>query len=112
MEQIIIHQADGTVRPLIDRLNPTNIASAKQKREINNADTVSMSIQSTNPQVFNIGDWISVFGRVYRLNRLPKVKRMVNLVTHTTLNLKASNMTFCGRCTTLILTPPTTPSRM
>ena len=75
MEQIIIHQADGTVRPLIDRLNPTNIASAKQKREINNADTVSMSIQSTNPQVFNIGDWISVFGRVYRLNRLPKVKK-------------------------------------
>lgn len=75
MEQIIIHCADGTARPLCNRAMATTITSAKQTREINNGDTVSMTITSTNPQTFNIGDWIEVFGRIYKLNRLPKVKK-------------------------------------
>ena len=75
MEQIIIHQVNGDVRPLCERPSVTTISSAKQNREINNGDTVNITITSTLPQKFFIGDWVNVFGRIYRLNRLPKVKK-------------------------------------
>lgn len=76
MEQIIITKKDGTRAPIVTRGDVTAITQATQKWNINGDDTISLSVTSVNARAFDVGDRIRVFGRTYRLNRLPKVQKV------------------------------------
>lgn len=75
MEQIIITKPDGSLVPLANKRTATKIKSAKQNWALLANDTVSINIESPFPQKYDIGDRITAFGRLYKLNRLPKVKK-------------------------------------
>lgn len=75
MEQIIITKPDGSTYPLASKRTATEIKSAKQSWALLADDVVSISIESPFPQTYGIGDHFTVFGRAYKLNRLPKVKK-------------------------------------
>lgn len=72
---LIITKVNGERVPLQSRRTVTRIVSGKQTWALNAEDTLSITVESPFPQQYNIGDSISVFGRDYKLNRLPKVKR-------------------------------------
>ncbi len=72
---IIITQPNGNRVPMQNRRTATGITSAKQNWGLNAEDTVDITIESPFPQKYNIGDSITVFGRDYKLNRLPSVKK-------------------------------------
>lgn len=72
---IIITQPNGNRAPMQNRSTATGITSAKQNWGLNAEDTVDITIESPFPQTYNIGDKITVFGRDYKLNRLPSVKK-------------------------------------
>lgn len=72
---IIITQPNGNRVPMQNRRTATGITSAKQNWGLNAEDTVDITIESPFPQTYNIGDKITVFGRDYKLNRLPLVKK-------------------------------------
>ncbi|OQA66925.1 MAG: hypothetical protein BWY38_01635 [Ignavibacteria bacterium ADurb.Bin266] len=76
MEQIIVTKLNGTTYPLASKHSATVIKSAVQTMELLGNDCVNINIESPSPQSYNIGDKITVFGRVYKLNRLPKVKKI------------------------------------
>lgn len=75
MEQIIVTRLNGTTYPLASRHTATAIKSAKQTWELLGSDVVNVEIESPYPQVYSIGDKITIFGRVYKLNRMPKAKK-------------------------------------
>ena len=75
MEQIIVTKPDGSKYPLAIRRTATTITQAKQNWALLADDTVSISLESPFPQKYGIGDWILVFGRVYKLNRLPQATK-------------------------------------
>lgn len=72
---IIITQPNGNRVPMQNRRTATGITSAKQNWGLNAEDTVDITIESPFPQTYNIGDKITAFGRDYKLNRLPSVKK-------------------------------------
>lgn len=72
---IIITKPDGSRVPIESWRTATGITSAKQNWELNAEDTVTITVVSPFPQAYGIGDKITVFGRDYKLNRLPKVKK-------------------------------------
>ena len=72
---IYIHKADGSLVPIANRRTATDISSASQNWSLNAEDTVSITVVSPFPQTYDIGDKITIFGRDYKLNRLPKVKK-------------------------------------
>lgn len=72
---IIITQPNGNRVSMQNRRTATGITSAKQNWGLNAEDTVDITIESPFPQTYNIGDKITVFGRDYKLNRLPSVKK-------------------------------------
>lgn len=75
MTGIIITKTDGNRVPIEDRRTATGVSSAKQKWALNAEDTVAISVVSPFPQSYDIGDRITVFGRDYKLNQLPRVKK-------------------------------------
>lgn len=75
LTNIIITKADGSRVPIANRRTATDISSAKQKWALNAEDTVPLTVVSPFPQTFGIGDKITIFGRDYKLNRLPKAKK-------------------------------------
>ena len=52
-----------------------SIKEAKQKWGLLGDDVVNITMESRSPQSYEIGDSISVFGRLYKLNQLPKVQK-------------------------------------
>lgn len=72
---IIITQPNGNRVPMQNRRTATGITSAKQNWGLNAEDTVDITIESPFSQTYNIGDKITVFGRDYKLHRLPSVKK-------------------------------------
>lgn len=72
---LIIRKADGSLVPIQNRRTATRVTSGKQNWALNAEDTLNITVESPFPQKYNIGDVITVFGRDYKLNRLPKVKR-------------------------------------
>ena len=72
---IIITQPNGNRVPMQNRRMATGIVSARQNWALNAEDTVDITIESPFPQTYNIGDRITIFGRDYKLNRLPSVKK-------------------------------------
>lgn len=75
LKNIIITKANGNRVPMQNRRTATGITSAKQNWGLNAEDTVDITVESPFPQTYNIGDKITVFGRDYKLNRLPSVKK-------------------------------------
>lgn len=72
---IIITKPNGDRVPMESRRTATSITAAKQTWALNAEDTIAITAVSPFPQSYGIGDAITVFGRDYRLNRLPKVKK-------------------------------------
>ena len=72
---IIITKPDGSRVPIESRRTATGITAAKQNWALNAEDTINITVVSPFPQSYGIGDTITVFGRDYKLNRLPKVKK-------------------------------------
>ena len=75
MEQIIVTRKDGTTYPLTVKREVTAIKQATQSWGLLGDDVVNVTVESPYPQSYAIGDSISVFGRTYRLNQLPRVRR-------------------------------------
>jgi hypothetical protein len=75
MEQIMITRPDGSIVPLVNKRTATAIKSAKQTWELLGNDVVNINVESPFPQTYDIGDKITVFGRTYKLHRLPKVRK-------------------------------------
>lgn len=75
MEQIIVTRKDGTTYPLAVKKDATGIKQATQSWGLLGDDVVNVTVESPYPQSYAIGDSISVFGRTYRLNQLPRVRR-------------------------------------
>lgn len=75
MEQIIVTRKDGTTYPLAVKREVTSIKQATQSWGLLGDDVVNITVESPYPQSYAIGDSISVFGRTYRLNQLPRVRR-------------------------------------
>lgn len=74
-ENLIITKSNGNRVPLQSRRTATAVTSARQNWALNGDDTVDITVKSPFPQVYDIGDKISIFGRDYTLNRLPKPKK-------------------------------------
>ena len=72
---LIITKPNGNRVPLQNRRTATGITNAKQNWALNAEDTVNITVESPFPQEYTIGDRITVFGRDYKLNRLPSVKK-------------------------------------
>lgn len=72
---IIITKPNGSRVPMESRATATAITAAKQIWALNAEDTIAITVVSPFPQSYGIGDVITVFGRDYRLNRLPKVSK-------------------------------------
>lgn len=72
---IYITKANGSRVPIQNRRTATNATSAKQTWALNAEDTVAITVESPFPQMYDIGDQITIFGRDYKLNRLPKVRK-------------------------------------
>lgn len=72
---IIIIKPNGSRVPMESRATATAITAAKQTWALNAEDTIAITVVSPFPQSYGIGDVITVFGRDYRLNRLPKVSK-------------------------------------
>lgn len=72
---IIITKPNGSRVPIESRRTATGITAAKQNWALNAEDTTNITVVSPFPQSYGIGDTITVFGRDYKLNRLPKVKK-------------------------------------
>ena len=75
LTNIIITQPNGNRVPMQNRRTATGVVSAKQNWGLNAEDTVDITVESPFPQTYNIGDRITIFGRDYKLNRLPSVKK-------------------------------------
>ena len=75
LKNIIITQPNGNRVPMQNRRTATGVVSAKQNWGLNAEDTVDITVESPFPQTYNIGDRITIFGRDYKLNRLPSVKK-------------------------------------
>lgn len=75
LTNIIITQPNGNRVPMQNRRTATGVVSAKQNWGLNAEDTVDITVESSFPQTYNIGDRITIFGRDYKLNRLPSVKK-------------------------------------
>ena len=72
---IIITKPNGSRVSMESRATATAITAAKQNWALNAEDTIAITVVSPFPQSYGIGDVITVFGRDYRLNRLPKVSK-------------------------------------
>lgn len=72
---IIITKPNGSRVPMESRATATAITAAKQTWALNAEDTIAITVVSPFPQSYGIGDVTTVFGRDYRLNRLPKVSK-------------------------------------
>lgn len=74
-QDLILIKRNGSRVPLANRRTATVVTSAKQNWALNGEDTVDITVTSPFAQSYAIGDKITVFGRDYTLNRLPKPKK-------------------------------------
>lgn len=75
MEQIIVTRLSGATYNLISRKDGVTVTKCEQKMTLCEEDTVSITVESPIAQDYNIGDWITIIGRVYRLNQPPKIQK-------------------------------------
>ncbi len=78
MEQVIITKVNGSTYPIVSKGSASFIRSATQTWELMGGDVINISVEAVRPQKYDIGDKITVFGRTYKLNRLPSVSKTGN----------------------------------
>ena len=64
-ENLIIQKKNGNRVPLENRRTATRITSGKQTWALNADDKLDFTVESPFPQTYEIGDRITVFGRLY-----------------------------------------------
>ena len=72
---IIITRPNGSKVPMQNKRTATAIKSASQEIGLLGVDVVNINVESPFKQEYGIGDSITIFGRSYKINRLPKVKK-------------------------------------
>lgn len=75
MEQIVITRANGDIIHIVNKKTATTIKSATQNVTLLGDDTVTIVVTSPFKQEYLLGDAITIYGNIYHLNRLPKVKK-------------------------------------
>ena len=78
--EFIIHRASGGNINLINK-SPnalSTVTQGSQKITLLAEDVVTLTVESTVKIPFEIGDSIDIFGRVYRMNRLPRMQKNGN----------------------------------
>lgn len=74
MEPFVLRKKDRTTKLELNRNSPYSIVTrAEQVRELMGQDIIRLSVESSAPIEFSLGDYIEIFGQEYTLNRLPSV---------------------------------------
>lgn len=110
MERIVATRPDGTTYELAKRGNAQGYAQAMQRWDLQGADVVSVTVESAIPMTYGIGDKINVFGREYKLNRLPKVTK--NTSNHFVYELEFEGIQYDLLRATYDLTIDTTSNQL
>lgn len=75
MKQLTVNKPDGTTISLFNKNLPCTIETARQEWTLKGDDLVKVTVKSAIALDLGIGDSVSVFGRIYKMNRLPKVTK-------------------------------------
>lgn len=75
MEQIIVKHIDGSSTLLISRGRASSVTKAEQRVALLGDDLVNITLESATPIMFAVGDKLVAFGRTYKLNLLPTIKK-------------------------------------
>ena len=75
MERIIAKRPNGTTYEVAKKGDVMGYTSATQRWDLQGTDTINIVVESAVPKEYGIGDVISIFGRDYKINRLPKVTK-------------------------------------
>ena len=77
MEQVLtVTHRDGTTFDLQSKGSEVwGITGATQSVELNAGDTVTVNVLSTTPLPFALGDKITVYGKTYTINELPRLTK-------------------------------------
>ncbi|GBU07958.1 hypothetical protein AwDysgo_12890 [Bacteroidales bacterium] len=110
MEQIIITKPNGVKVPLQNKQAVTAIKSASQDVALLGADVVNINVESPFKQDYGIGDTILVFGKAYKINRLPRVSKTG--AHHFSYNLEFEGIQYDLARATYDLTIDTTSSQL
>ena len=68
-------RANGAIIPIANKKTATSIKSASQSVTLLGDDTVNIVVVSPFKQNYLLGDTITIYGKPYHMNRLPKVKK-------------------------------------
>lgn len=75
MEQVTVTRKAGGTLNLYTRSSATSITRMEQRRALMSEDIIEMSVESATAISFAIGDTITVYGRTYTLNALPRARK-------------------------------------
>lgn len=75
MKQITVYKPNGSTVQLSNKNLPCTIVSARQEWTLNGDDLVKVTVKSAVALDLGIGDSVSIFGRTYKMNRLPKITK-------------------------------------
>lgn len=75
MEQIVVFKPGGSTLRLNQYTNNSGYTSAEQVCEVLGQDVVNITVKSAAPIDFSIGDYIDVFGFVYKINATPHITK-------------------------------------
>ncbi|MBD2753759.1 hypothetical protein [Spirosoma validum] len=71
MDQIIVKNSSGGELPLFGYEIARTVEKAEQNKRLLGEDTIAITVNSAGPLIFNIGDYLEVFGETYTLNSKP-----------------------------------------
>ncbi len=72
MEQVVVYKKDGSKIHLNKYDSGSGVVRAEQVCELLGQDVINISVKSASYITFDIGDFIDVFGYLYRLNAAPR----------------------------------------
>jgi hypothetical protein len=75
MNNFIITKLDGTTFDLYDKNIPSTILSGSQNCQLLSEDTLTIQTKSAQPLPLSIGDRCTIYGKKYKINTQPSVKK-------------------------------------
>jgi len=91
MEQIVISKASDLSETLLRSLYPIiSVSDAKQVKELNGANEVSLTVESAVPLELTIGDYAVIFGERYTINQLPNPEKKGDRRFVTTIKMESA----------------------
>lgn len=82
MAETIVKKPNGKLISLSSRLSLCTITKASQSISLMGEEVVRMSIESVEPLDISIGDSVELYGRLYRCNTAPQVKRSARMLIY------------------------------